>query len=76
MTKNIVIVGGGYAGVMIANSLEKALTKAKDQEYRIILVEKVNKMYKDTLIFNTKHAYKHIEIPFLSCYCWSSICCS
>lgn len=75
MTKNIVIVGGGFAGTKVANNLEKALAKANDQEFRIVLVEKVDKVYTYTLIFYTNHAYKHIEISFLSCYCWSSICC-
>jgi NADH dehydrogenase FAD-containing subunit len=41
-TKNIVIVGGGFAGIQLANALEKALVKSNDQEHRIILVEKVN----------------------------------
>lgn len=36
--KNIVIVGGGYAGIQTANSLEKALTKSNDKDHRIILV--------------------------------------
>lgn len=39
--KNIVIVGGGFAGVGLANALEKALTKSNDKDHRIILVEKV-----------------------------------
>lgn len=39
--KNIVIVGGGFAGTQVANELEKQLIKANDQECRIILVEKV-----------------------------------
>jgi NADH dehydrogenase FAD-containing subunit len=39
--KNIVIVGGGFAGVAIVNALEKALAKSNDKDYRIILVEKV-----------------------------------
>lgn len=39
--KNIVIVGGGFAGTQVAKALEKQLIKSKDQECRIILVEKV-----------------------------------
>ncbi|KAL9548220.1 hypothetical protein MBANPS3_005782 [Mucor bainieri] len=41
MTKNIVIVGGGFAGTAVANALEKSLAAANDQEHRIILVESV-----------------------------------
>jgi hypothetical protein len=59
MTKNIVIVGGGFAGIGVANALEKALAKSNDQEHRIILIEKVfyiaclyfNYDTKDTLYF-------------------------
>lgn len=39
MVKNIVIVGGGYAGVMLATKLERSI--AKCQDYRIIMIEKV-----------------------------------
>lgn len=39
--KNIVIVGGGFAGTQIASALEKILGKVNDKEHRIILVEKV-----------------------------------
>lgn len=39
--KNIVIVGGGFAGVETANVLEKELTRSNDSQYRIILIEKV-----------------------------------
>ncbi|CEP11943.1 hypothetical protein [Parasitella parasitica] len=45
MTKNIVIVGGGFAGTAVAGALEKALAKSNDQEYRIILVEKKSHFY-------------------------------
>lgn len=41
MVKNIVIVGGGFAGTQTAAALEKTLSKASNKEYRIILVEKV-----------------------------------
>lgn len=43
--KNIVIVGGGFAGTQVAKALEKQLVKLKDQECRIILVEKVYTYY-------------------------------
>lgn len=39
--KNIVIVGGGFAGTQVANALEKALVKSNDKDHRIILIEKV-----------------------------------
>lgn len=39
--KNIVILGGGFAGVGVARGLEKELADARDAQYRIILVEKV-----------------------------------
>lgn len=42
--KNIVIVGGGFAGISLASALEKALTKSNDKDHRIILVEKVQKL--------------------------------
>lgn len=45
MTKNIVIVGGGFAGIGVANALEKALAKSDDQEHRIILIEKKSHFY-------------------------------
>lgn len=41
MTKNIVIVGGGFAGTAVANALEKSLAASNDQEHRIILIESV-----------------------------------
>ncbi|KAI9366668.1 hypothetical protein BD770DRAFT_311508 [Pilaira anomala] len=43
--KNIVIVGGGFAGTQVANELEKQLIKANNQECRIILVEKKTHFY-------------------------------
>jgi NADH dehydrogenase FAD-containing subunit len=46
MVKNIVIVGGGFAGTQVASALEKALVKANNQAYRIILIEKVKKKKK------------------------------
>ncbi|KAI8354572.1 hypothetical protein EDC96DRAFT_466141 [Choanephora cucurbitarum] len=42
MVKNIVIIGGSFAGTQTAIALEKALSKANDQEHHIILIEKVN----------------------------------
>lgn len=39
--KNIVILGGGFAGVGVARGLEKELADARDDQYRIILIEKV-----------------------------------
>ncbi|KAI8644128.1 hypothetical protein BD408DRAFT_384302 [Parasitella parasitica] len=45
MTKNIVIIGGGFAGITVAGALEKALAKSNDQEHRIILVEKKSHFY-------------------------------
>lgn len=42
MTKNIVIVGGGFAGIGVGNALEKSLAASNDQEHRIILVEPVS----------------------------------
>lgn len=54
MTKNIVIVGGGFAGIGVANALEKALAKSNDQEHRIILVEKVCYIAFLYFIYNTK----------------------
>lgn len=53
MTKNIVIVGGGFAGTGVANALEKALAKSNDQEHRIILVEKVCYIACFYFIYNT-----------------------
>ena len=38
--ENIIIVGGGYAGVKTAQTLEKKL--ADNNNYRIILIDKVN----------------------------------
>ncbi|KAG1039564.1 hypothetical protein G6F43_012470 [Rhizopus delemar] len=43
--KNIVIVGGGFAGVETANVLEKELTRSNDSQYRIILIEKKTHFY-------------------------------
>ncbi|CAO3610137.1 unnamed protein product [Mucor hiemalis] len=43
--KNIVLVGGGFAGIGTANALEKALLKSNDQDHRIILVEKKSHFY-------------------------------
>ncbi|KAI8076153.1 hypothetical protein BDF21DRAFT_422715 [Thamnidium elegans] len=43
--KNIVIVGGGFAGTQVAKALEKQLVKLKDEECRIILVEKKTHFY-------------------------------
>ncbi|KAG2193861.1 hypothetical protein INT47_010006 [Mucor saturninus] len=43
--KNIVIVGGGFAGTQLATALEKILTKVNDKEFRIILVEKKTHFY-------------------------------
>lgn len=40
--KNIVIVGGGAAGVKACTDLEKALIKTNDTIHRIILIETVN----------------------------------
>ena len=37
--ENIIVVGGGYAGVSTAQALEKKLTG--DNNYRIILIDKV-----------------------------------
>lgn len=37
--ENIVIIGGGYAGVLVAKELEKRLKSRK--QYRILLIEKV-----------------------------------
>lgn len=39
MVKNIVIIGGGYAGVMLVTKLERSISK--HQDYRIIMIEKV-----------------------------------
>lgn len=41
MVKNIVIIGGGFAGVAVASGLEKQLDKSGDKDHRIILIEKV-----------------------------------
>ncbi|CEG63917.1 hypothetical protein RMATCC62417_00983 [Rhizopus microsporus] len=43
--KNIVILGGGFAGVGVARGLEKELADARDDQYRIILIEKKNHFY-------------------------------
>ncbi|KAI7883018.1 FAD/NAD(P)-binding domain-containing protein [Lichtheimia hyalospora FSU 10163] len=43
MVKNIVIVGGGYAGVMLGTKLERSLSKHHD--YRIIMIEKKTYFY-------------------------------
>ncbi|KAG1146352.1 hypothetical protein G6F36_015042 [Rhizopus arrhizus] len=43
--KNIVIVGGGFAGVETANVLEKELARSNDSQYRIILIEKKTHFY-------------------------------
>lgn len=53
--KNIVIVGGGFAGTQVAKDLEKQLVKLKDQECRIILVEKV--IHRDTSSMHTTYYY-------------------
>ncbi|CAO3637012.1 unnamed protein product [Mucor fragilis] len=45
MTKNIVIVGGGFAGIGVGNALEKSLAASNDQEHRIILVEPKSHFY-------------------------------
>lgn len=37
--QNIIILGGGYAGVGVARALEKRI--ANNNNYRIILIEKV-----------------------------------
>lgn len=51
-TNNIVIIGGGFAGISIANALEKALAKTKDTKHRIILIEKVRTYTQKTFIFS------------------------
>lgn len=53
--KNIVIVGGGFAGVETANVLEKELTRSNDSQYRIILIEKVR-------LSQSKHTTYHKPI--------------
>ncbi|KAL7326626.1 hypothetical protein PS15p_208931 [Mucor circinelloides] len=45
MTKNIVIVGGGFAGTAVANALEKSLAASNDQEHRLILIESKSHFY-------------------------------
>jgi NADH dehydrogenase FAD-containing subunit len=55
--KNIVIVGGGFAGVETANVLEKELTRSNDSQYRIILIEKVR--YHKANIPHTTNQYQY-----------------
>ncbi|KAJ8656253.1 hypothetical protein O0I10_008047 [Lichtheimia ornata] len=43
MVKNIVIIGGGYAGVMLVTKLERSISK--HQDYRIIMIEKKTYFY-------------------------------
>lgn len=56
MTKNIVIVGGGFAGTAVANALEKSLAASNDQEHRLILIESVGIFIKSKL---------HVSIIYL-----------
>ena len=40
--ENIVVVGGGYAGVRLAQAFEKKFSSGNNNKFRIILVDKVN----------------------------------
>lgn len=64
--KNIVIVGGGFAGVETANVLEKELTRSNDSQYRIILIEKVR--LSQSKYIPMPHTTYYIPVPIFNTF--------
>lgn len=63
--KNIVIVGGGYAGLHAVNHIRKQLPGAEADGYRILLIDKESYHFRKVLLFKAAVTDRsHLKVPF------------